>query len=90
MKTSIIFFLIAALFLNCGSDDDQSMDSPDETMYFPPNGSETWETTSFSELDWNESEMPALLAFLEEKNTKGFMILVNGRIVMENYFDGHT
>lgn len=90
MKTSIIFFLIAALFLNCGSDDDPSMDSPDETMYFPPNGSNTWEKTSFSELGWNESEIPALLAFLEEKNTKGFMILINGRIVMENYFDGHT
>jgi CubicO group peptidase (beta-lactamase class C family) len=27
---------------------------------------------------------------LQEKNTKSFMILVNGRIVMENYFDGHT
>ncbi len=43
-----------------------------------------------SELGWNESQVAPLLTFLEEKRTKGFIILVNGRIVMENYFNGHT
>src|SRR5690606_23593450 len=31
-----------------------------------------------------------LLDFLEEKNTKGFMILYNGKIVVESYFNGHS
>jgi hypothetical protein len=30
-----------------------------------------------------------LLDYLQLKNTKSFIILVNGRIVLENYFNGH-
>jgi CubicO group peptidase (beta-lactamase class C family) len=31
-----------------------------------------------------------LKEYLSQKHTKSFMILVNGRIVMEEYFNGHT
>lgn len=41
-------------------------------------------------MGWNEAAIQPLRDFLLEKNTKAFMILVNGRIVMEEYFDGHT
>lgn len=62
-----------------------------ETMYFPPNdGSTTWETKSIASLGWNQSQVQPLLDYLELKNTKSFIILVNGRIVMENYFNGHS
>ena len=60
-------------------------------MYFPPNdGSTTWESKSIADLNWNQSAVQPLLDYLELKNTKSFVILVNGRIVMENYFNGHT
>jgi len=62
-----------------------------EAMYFPPNdGSSTWETKSIADLGWNQSAVQPLLDYLALKNSKSFMILVNGRIVMENYFNGHT
>lgn len=62
-----------------------------ETMYFPPNdGSNTWETKSITSLGWNQSQVQPLLDFVESKNTKSFIILVNGRIVLENYFNGHS
>jgi CubicO group peptidase (beta-lactamase class C family) len=62
-----------------------------ETMYFPPNdGSSTWETKSIADLSWNQSAVQPLLDYLALKNSKSFMILVNGRIVMENYFNGHN
>ncbi len=62
-----------------------------ETMYFPPNdGSTTWTTKSISDLGWNQTAAQELLAYLELKHSKSFIILVNGRIVMENYFNGHT
>ncbi len=62
-----------------------------ETMYFPPNdGSNTWETKSIASLGWNQSQVQPLLDYLESKNTKSFIILVNGRIVLENYFNGHS
>jgi CubicO group peptidase (beta-lactamase class C family) len=58
-------------------------------MYFPTTSS-SWETKSLSSLGWNESAVQPLKDFLIDKNTKSFMILVNGRIVMEDYFNGHT
>jgi CubicO group peptidase (beta-lactamase class C family) len=63
----------------------------EETMYFPPSdGSQTWDTKTIVSLSWNQSAVQPLLDYLQSKNTKSFIILVNGRIVMENYFNGHT
>jgi CubicO group peptidase (beta-lactamase class C family) len=62
-----------------------------ESMYFPPNdGSTTWDTKTLADLSWNQAAVQPLLDYLALKNSKSFMILVNGRIVMENYFNGHT
>lgn len=61
-----------------------------ESMYFPSNTDSSWETTSISGLGWNENEVQSLKDYLIATNSKSFMILVNGRIVMEEYFDGHT
>jgi hypothetical protein len=40
-------------------------------------------------LDGKQSAVQPLLDYLQLKNTKSFIILVNGRIVLENYFNGH-
>lgn len=70
------------------NDDDQP--KPSETMYFPPITGTAWETESLSGLGWNQTAVQTLKDFLIQKNTKSFMILVNGRIVMEEYFNGQT
>ena len=90
MKKYFPILLLSLLLFNCSSDDTTTDETDTDSMYFPPIGSNTWETKSVSELGWNESEIQPLLTFLEEKHTKSFMILVNGRIVMENYFNGHN
>ncbi|MCG2791999.1 MAG: beta-lactamase family protein [Weeksellaceae bacterium] len=59
-------------------------------MYFPSNTSSTWETQSIASLGWNQNAVQPLKDYLNEKHTKSFMILVNGRIVMEEYFNGHN
>ncbi|PZR37318.1 MAG: serine hydrolase [Azospira oryzae] len=59
-------------------------------MYFPATTGTDWETKSPSSLGWNQNALQPLKDYLLEKNSKSFMILVNGRIVMEEYFDGHT
>ena len=91
MKTITIFSLSLLLFISSCSKDDATVEptSP-ETMYFPPNTNPTWETKSISSLNWNQNAIQPLKDFLIQKNTKSFMILVNGRIVMEEYFNGHT
>ncbi len=82
-----LLLLLLILFFGC-KDDPQP--DPEETMYFPSNSGTSWETKTASSLGWNESAIQPLKEYLIEKNTKSFMILVNGRIVMEEYFDGHT
>ena len=85
---SILCF--ALLILGC-SNDDATNQPPDNTeLYFPPIGSDVWETKTPATLGWDETAAQPLLDYLEEKNTKAFLILVDGKIVMENYFNGHA
>ena len=86
-KISLLFILITSLW-SCNSDDGNS--SNEEAMYFPPIGSSTWETKTIASLGWNETQVQPLLDYLELKHTKSFIILHNGKIVMENYFNGHS
>ena len=90
MKKHFTLLLVALSLISC-SHNSTTEDSPTpEAMYFPPNdGSSTWETKSLNDLGWNQSAVQPLLDYLTTKNSKSFMILVNGRIVMENYFNGH-
>ncbi len=90
MKPILYFSLLVLLFSSCSKDDTDGQPAPSETMYFPPNTSTTWETKSVSSLNWNEDAIQPLKDYLIQKNTKSFMILVNGRIVMEEYFNGHS
>jgi CubicO group peptidase (beta-lactamase class C family) len=91
--TLLFFALVAA----CGSDDTPTPtgdDNPNppvgETLYFPPLTGSTWETKTPADYGWDETQIQPLLDFLTEKHTRSFMILVNGRIVLEQYFNGHT
>lgn len=59
-------------------------------MYFPPTTSSSWERVTPVALGWNESELNNLYTYLQQKNTKAFIILKNGRIVAEKYFDSFT
>lgn len=84
-----VFAVLAIFLLASCSKNDTPTPAP-ETMYFPPVSGSAWETKTPASLGWNEGNIPALKEFLIQNNTKSFMILVNGRIVMEEYFDGHT
>lgn len=91
MKKWIYCFLAISSFLGCSSNDNPIDQNPtDDQLYFPPINSNTWETKSITDLGWNEAALQPLLDYLEAKNTKSFMILYNGKIVIENYFNGHT
>jgi CubicO group peptidase (beta-lactamase class C family) len=90
---SLLFFVF---FVNCSSEDVDEVPQEEtpvavpESLYFPPLNSDTWETESASELNWNTNQLAPLLTYLEEKNTKSFIILHKGKIVVEAYMDGHT
>jgi CubicO group peptidase (beta-lactamase class C family) len=85
----VIFGIL--LQLGCShSNDDNNNASNFEIMYFPPNNNSVWETIAPSELDWDESKIPDLLTYLQNENTKSLIVLYNGRIVIEEYFNNHT
>jgi CubicO group peptidase (beta-lactamase class C family) len=82
------FGLILMILIGCSSSDD-SEPSPAESIYFPPAGLGTWETTSPTSLNLDEPALVTLFDFLEENDTRAFIILLNGRIVVEEYW-GNT
>ncbi len=82
-------FLTILLLASCSSGSDDTTPAG-FALYFPPIGSDVWETTSRADLNWNETAVQPLLDYLEEKHSKSFIILVDGKIVMENYFNGQT
>lgn len=88
MSKTIYIFLTVLLLASCSS--ETSNPTPNETAYFPPLTSEVWETKSIVDLGWKQTAVQPLLDYLSLKNSKGFIILVNGRIVIENYFNGHS
>jgi CubicO group peptidase (beta-lactamase class C family) len=58
--------------------------------YFPPTTGNTWETINPSELNFCNDKITELYTYLNNQNTKAFIMLKNGKIVLEQYFNGHT
>lgn len=90
MTKTIYGLLTALLFISCSKDSAEPDITTSESMYFPPLTGITWETKSIAELKWNQNAVQPLLDYLELKHSKSFIILVNGKIVLENYFNNHT
>jgi CubicO group peptidase (beta-lactamase class C family) len=59
-------------------------------MYFPPVLGNTWDTLSPASLGWCEPKIDSLLDYLEAKNSKAFILLKDGKIVIEKYFGTFT
>lgn len=91
IKKLILFVLLFVVFSCFKETTNTHIINPiNESLYFPPLNSNEWTTTNAKDLNWNESQLQPLLNFLEEKNTKSFMILYNGKIVVEKYFNNHN
>ncbi|MCI9846258.1 serine hydrolase domain-containing protein [Flavobacterium pectinovorum] len=90
MTKTICKILMLLICIGCSKEDNTSDTAQPQSMYFPPLTGNTWETTSITDLKWNQNAVQPLLDYLELKNSRSFIILVNGRIVLENYFNDHS
>jgi CubicO group peptidase (beta-lactamase class C family) len=80
LKTAL--FLL--LFLSCQPGRAQG-------LYFPPlNPVLPWDTVSPASLNWCTDKIAPLYEFLAQENTKGFIVLKDGKIVLEKYFGTFT
>lgn len=77
-----VLVLVQILFQTCRKADS----TPETSTYFPPPDPGIWESVTPSALGWDESKIPALLDLLENNGTRAFIVLKDGRIVMEEYF----
>ncbi|MCK9481965.1 MAG: serine hydrolase [Bacteroidia bacterium] len=61
-----------------------------QTLYFPPTSGTDWDTISPASLGWCEDKIDTLYDYLEARNSKAFILLKDGKIVMEKYFGTFT
>ena len=76
MKCQIAFFLFF-VWVN---------QATGQNLYFPSLSGNAWETLSPDSLGWCPEKIDSLYLFLESKHTKAFIVLKDGRIVLEKYF----
>lgn len=61
-----------------------------QSLYFPPISGTSWETKSPESLGWNLTELQRTDSFVRASQSKAFLILKDGKIVWEKYYDSFT
>lgn len=59
-------------------------------LYFPPTDTDEWETMTLEEAGFCADNEQAFYAYLERTNTDAFLLLKDGKIVLEKYFGSFT
>jgi CubicO group peptidase (beta-lactamase class C family) len=78
--------LLLALVFICTNQNSNS-----QSLYFPPvSNSANWDTLSPKSLGWCVSNIDSLYGFLEQQNSKAFIVLKDGKIALEKYFGTFT
>ena len=90
ITTTLILLISCTYFISCNKNDNSSQTPVTNTLYFPPAGSNEWQTVSATSLGWNNDSLNNLHNYLESKGTKAFIILDHGKIVTEQYFGSFT
>ena len=61
-----------------------------QSLYFPPVSGNVWDTLSPSSLNWCPNKIDSLYSYLDSNNSVSFILLKDGKIVLEKYFGTHT
>lgn len=61
-----------------------------QQIYFPPITGSAWATVSPVSLGWSADKIDSLYSFLEKQNSRAFIVLKDGKIVLEKYFGTFT
>ncbi|MBS1951723.1 MAG: Beta-lactamase class C-like and penicillin binding proteins (PBPs) superfamily [Cytophagales bacterium] len=82
MNKVIQVLIVSIIFFSCTKNNPSP--SGTSTLYFPPN-SGTWQTVTPASLGWNVTALTTLLTYLDTTNTRAFIVLKDGKIVIEHY-----
>jgi CubicO group peptidase (beta-lactamase class C family) len=61
-----------------------------QSIYFPPTIENNWDTIAPETLNYCQPKIDSLYNYLEVNNSKAFILLKDGKIVLEKYFGTHT
>lgn len=64
--------------------------SQDQVFYFPPKTGNAWQTLAPAQLGFCPDRIDSLYAYLESRGSKSFLLLKDGKIVLEKYFGTFT
>lgn len=81
MKKTIILFFTLTLF---------SISIKSQSFYFPPLTGNVWDSILPSSIGYCQPRIDSLYNYLQAKNTKSFIILKDGKRVLEKYFGTYT
>lgn len=82
----IFYPLLAAAFVLCVT----SVTAQTSALYFPPKTGTNWQTLSPESQGFCPERIDSLYTFLQIQNTKSFLLLKDGKIVLEKYFGTFT
>jgi len=81
LMKQLLIFLFSIIFLS---------EITAQSLYFPPLTGTVWDTIAPQSLNYCQPKIDSLYNFLETNNTKAFILLKDGKIVLEKYFGTHT
>lgn len=61
-----------------------------QSLYYPPLTGSAWETVSQNDLGWCPDSVQALIDYADLNNSKALIVLKDGKIALEHYFDSFT
>jgi len=91
MKSLLLLFTII-LFISCQKEGGSSTPDPlpASEYYYPPLTGDTWESKTAASVSWDEPLLQSAFDFAGTKKTYGMIVLHQGKIVKEQYWNGWT
>ena len=92
MQKFLLFLFTILLFCSCKKDavNPDPAPQPLEAYYYPPLTTNTWDSKTSASLGWNEVKLQEAFDYAGSKSTYGMILLQNGRIVKEQYWNNWT
>jgi CubicO group peptidase (beta-lactamase class C family) len=83
-QQQFIILLLLALLSFCKEKEEPQ--PPGNPVYFPPFSGDEWEIVEPDALGWNRNAIADLYNMLDQNGTRAFIVLVDGKILLEKYF----
>ncbi len=87
-KYLLLLLMTGAFIISCKKENPPVVGPPlYEPYYFPPLNGSTWETNKAEYLGWDTTQLNAAFDYAGSKNTYGLLVLQNGKIIKEQYWN---